>query len=238
MLSNNLVETHCHILPGIDDGSPDVETSLKMIERLRIQGITDIILTPHYYSDAISYKDFLEKRNKAYNILKSAVGDDVNLIPAAEIYITDYLLKNENLDEICFGENRYALIEHAFASDFSQRTYDRLLNLIYDYKITPILAHVERYEALMSSERLLDEYIEAGCVIQSNVSSFLFLPRGMRKKLIKYLEKGKIHIIGSDCHNLDTRPPEYQEALTFIKSKCGDDIIDYLKSNSQGLIDK
>lgn len=55
---NGLTETHCHILPGIDDGSKDVETSLKMIAKLSAQGAEKIVCTPHYYSDSISLADF------------------------------------------------------------------------------------------------------------------------------------------------------------------------------------
>ena len=92
MLINNLVETHCHILPKVDDGAHDTETSLKMINRLKRQGAKAIILTPHYYSDSISYDDFIRRRNGSYNHLKEALGDDdIRLIPAAEVYISDYL---------------------------------------------------------------------------------------------------------------------------------------------------
>ena len=67
MIINNLVEMHSHILPSIDDGARDVEMSLKMIERLKEQGATKILLTPHYYSDTISLDDFLRKREKSFN---------------------------------------------------------------------------------------------------------------------------------------------------------------------------
>ena len=66
---DNLIEMHCHILPGIDDGSPDVETSLKMIEALKEQGAKKIVLTPHYYSNEISYSDFIKFRDESLNKL-------------------------------------------------------------------------------------------------------------------------------------------------------------------------
>lgn len=237
MLINNLVETHCHILPKIDDGAEDTETSLKMINRLKRQGARGIILTPHYYSDSISYDDFIQRRNGSFNHLKKALGDDdIKLIPAAEVYISDYLFRNENLDGICIGNSRYALIEHPFSSGFSQEDYDRLLNLYYDYNIKPILAHVERYGALMDDERLLDEYIRAGCLVQANISSFASAPRGIRKKLIKYLSAGKIHLIGSDCHNLTSRTPDYAEGIEVIIKKCGAEAVDRLEQNANMLI--
>lgn len=233
----NLVETHCHILPGIDDGAPDVETSVKMVRRLKEQGAKAIILTPHYYSDSISYGNFIENRNAAFKQLTAALDDtDPKLIPAAEVYITEYLFNNENLKELCIGNSDYALIEHSFSCDFSQKTYERLLNLNYDFGIKPILAHIERYDALINDEYLLDEYINAGCLTQVNISSFSDAPRGIRKKLIKYLESGRIHFIGSDCHNLSSRAPEYENGVNVILKKCGAQALEILEQNANLLI--
>lgn len=233
----NLVETHCHILPGIDDGAPDVETSVKMVRRLKEQGAKAIILTPHYYSDSISYGNFIENRNAAFEKLSAALDDDdPRLIPAAEVYITEYLFNNESLKKLCIGNSGYALIEHSFSCDFSQKTYERLLNLNYDFGIKPILAHIERYNALMNDENLLDEYINAGCLTQVNISSFSDAPRGIRKKLIKYLESGRIHFIGSDCHNLSSRAPEYENGVNVILKKCGAQALEILEQNANLLI--
>lgn len=237
MLIHNLVETHCHILPGIDDGAPDIETSLKMIKKLQLQGAKAIILTPHYYSDSISLNDFLERRDNAYRELVNALPQDSpKLIPAAEVYISQYLFSNENLERIAIGNSGYALIEHPFSSTFSQGSYDRLLNLNYEFGIKPILAHIERYPALMENEDLLDEYIEMGCLVQVNISSFTAASRHIRKKLFKYLETGRIHLIGSDCHNLSSRPPEYEKGVNEIIKKCGKETIDILESNAAMLV--
>lgn len=237
MLIHNLVETHCHILPGIDDGASDIETSLKMIKKLQLQGAKAIILTPHYYSDSISLNDFLERRDSAYRELVNALPQDSpKLIPAAEVYISQYLFSNENLERIAIGNSGYALIEHPFSSTFSQGSYDRLLNLNYEFGIKPILAHIERYPALMENEGLLDEYIEMGCLVQVNISSFTGASRHIRKKLFKYLETGRIHLIGSDCHNLSSRPPEYEKGISEIIKKCGKEAIDVLEDNAALLI--
>jgi len=237
MVIRNLVETHCHILPGIDDGSPDVETSLKMIAKLKAQGAEAIILTPHYYSDSISFEDFIKRRDKAFYELCSALPEgSPRLIPAAEVYISKYLFNNDDLSRICIGNSNYALIEHNFSNNFSEHTYDRLMNLYCDYGIKPILAHIERYQALMENSQLLDDYIAMGCLIQVNINSFACAPRGIRKKLIKYLESGRIHLIGSDCHNLTTRPPEYSDGVKEIIKKCSHQAVEALERNANILI--
>lgn len=229
----NLVDVHSHILPGIDDGSPDVETSLKMIEALQSQGARAIVLTPHYYSDSISYEDFVARRDNALHLLeKSLPPGSPKLIPAAEVYITKYLLNNSNLDALKIGNTNYALIEHPFSCDFSQGTYDRLLSLNYDYGIKPILAHIERYPAFMDDGDLLDSYIEMGCIAQVNISSFVDSSRSLRKKLFKYLENGRIHLIGTDCHNLSSRKPDFETGVNAIIKKCGEEAVDVLERNA------
>ncbi len=237
MMINNLVETHCHILPGIDDGAPDIETSLKMIAQLQTQGAKAIILTPHYYSDSISLDDFLTRRDRAYHELIQALPQgSPKLIPAAEIYISPYLFNNDNLSRIAIGRSGYALIEHPFNSTFSQKTYERLLSLNCEYKIKPILAHIERYPALMEDERLIDEYIDMGCITQANINSFCDAPRHTRKKLFKYLETGRVHLIGTDSHNLTSRSPNFEKGVKEIIKKCGQEAIDVLERNANMLI--
>ncbi len=235
MMIENLVETHCHILPGIDDGAADVQTSLKMIESLKKQGAKTIILTPHYYSDSISLEDFLKRRSKAFDALKEALSDDdrPRLIPAAEVYISKYLFNNTNINDICIGDSGYILIEHPFSSDFSQESYDRLMNLYCDYGKRPVLAHIERYASLMDNPDLLDEYIAMGCLTQVNISSFVSSSRSIKKKLIKYMKAGRIHLIGSDCHNLTSRPPEYEKGVKEIIAKVGADKIAELENNAR-----
>lgn len=234
---SNLVEIHSHILPGIDDGSPDIETSLNMIEALKNQGCKAIVLTPHYYSDSISLDDFLDKRDRAFDTLLSAVDDDCpKLIPAAEVYISKYLFSNENLDRLTIANSGYILVEHPFNCNFSQKYYERLLNLNFDYGVKPILAHIERYEALLNDEDLLDEYIAAGCLSQVNIGSFYHAHRSVKKKLFKHLENGRVHLLGSDCHNLDSRPPEFSAGIKEIAKKSGVEAVEVLMRNANLLV--
>lgn len=236
MYINNLVETHCHILPSIDDGSQSIETSLAMIKKLQEQGAKKIILTPHYYSDTISLDDFLQRRDYAFNMLSEALPNDApQLIPAAEVFISQYLFNNSNINALCIGDSNYVLIEHPFSADFDEKDYDRLMNLYCDYGVKPILAHIERYRALMEDPDKIAEYIEMGCLIQVNINSFANAPRGIRKKLIKYLNNGLIHFIGSDCHNLDSRSPDYEEGVKVILKKCGQEALDTLIANANEL---
>lgn len=238
MVIENLVETHCHILPEIDDGAKNVETSIKMIRKLQLQGAKAIIATPHYYSDSISLTDFIAKRKASFEKLKSELPpDSPEIILGAEVYISRYLFGNEDLSSICIEGTKYALIEHPFSESFSNKAYNRLVTLTCDYGITPILAHIERYKSLMEDTDKLDELLDLGCLAQVNISSFADSPRSVRKKLFKYLDSGRIHLIGSDCHNMDSRPPEYADGAKEIIKKCGREAFSKLILNANSIID-
>lgn len=227
---------HSHIIPAIDDGAQNIETSLAMIKRLQEQGAKKIVLTPHYYSDTISLDDFVKRRDEAYKALLEALPEgSPELIPAAEVYISQYLFNNDNIDALCIGNSNYILIEHPFSSEFNSSDYDRLMNLYCDYGVKPILAHIERYRALMEDPDKIMDFIDMGCLIQVNIGSFANAPRGIRKKLIKYMNNGLIHFIGSDCHNLDSRAPDYEDGVNAIIKKCGVEAIEVLMSNANEL---
>lgn len=236
MKIDNLTETHCHIIPNIDDGSNSVEMSLKMIEQLENYGAKAIALTPHYYSDVISYSDFVKKRDDAFEILKENYNGNVKLVPAAEVYVTDYLLHNENLDGIKIAKSNYALLEHSFSDPFSSKTFERLENLYYDFSIVPILAHIERYNSLMSDFSKIEELVDMGCLTQVNISSFADYPRHLRKKLFKLVDRGLVHLVGSDCHNLTVRPPFYDDGIKVILKHFGQSAVDEFMKNAEKIV--
>lgn len=236
MMISNLVETHCHILPGIDDGAKDLETSIKMVEQLQKQGAQKIIATPHYYSDTLSLADFLKKREAAYNTLTAALPDGApEIILGAEVFVTRFLFMNEDLKPLSFGAENYMLTEHPFSCPFEDEHMDRVLSLCCDYNLTPILAHIERYPALMSNPDKLDRLLHMGCIAQANVEAFNELSLFQRKKLFKYLESGRIQLIGSDCHNLSSRAPDYSKGAERIIKKCGNSKINELMQNANNL---
>ncbi len=233
MKIDNLTETHCHIIPNIDDGANSVEMSLKMIETLENYGAKTIILTPHYYSDSISYTDFVKKRNDAFEVLKGNYKGDIRLITAAEVYVSDYLLHNDNLDGIKIANGNYALLEHSFSDSFSSKTFERLENLYYDFSVVPVLAHIERYNSLMSDFSKIEELIDMGCMTQVNISSFADFPRHARKKILKLVDKGLVSLIGSDCHNMSGRAPVYEDGIKVILKHFGQSAVDEFMKNAE-----
>ena len=194
-----MFDIHTHIIPNIDDGSKTLEDSIKMIEESIEQGITDIILTPHfdiygqkcdintdYQLEFDNFKKEVEKRN-----LK------VNLYLGNEIYYSKGIynfLKTKKIFPLA-GTNK-VLIELDYEKNFVN-----VEELVYELKVENyevVIAHAERYD--YSSYKLIKQWKELGAHIQVNASSF-YGDRKQKKLAIKLLKKNLIDYIASDVHS-------------------------------------
>lgn len=229
----DLYDMHTHILPGIDDGAKDVETSLALIKKLKEQGVGHIALTPHYYSNRESLEDFYSKRQKAYDLLCAQKIQGVELVLASEAYITDYIFNNPSIDGLCYQGTRYLLTEFAYDSDFSGAAGDMLYKLANNYNVTPVLAHIERYKFLMKHPEILAELTAAGCRMQINLSSLETFSDS--RKLLKLLKKGLVHIVGTDTHSF-RRGSDYLTGFSIIDKKLGPDSCRLITNNCKNLI--
>jgi len=219
-----LYDMHTHILPGVDDGAKNIDESLTLISRLKRAGITDVCLTPHYYTHKESLKDFLSRRNSVFRELSSYVNDDVKLHLGAEVYVTKYLFSNEeDLKQVCYNGTSYMLTEFPYSSSFQGESMVHINKLMNNYGITPVLAHVERYPYLLKHLDVLEELIDMGVIIQSNACSFTEFP--LKLRLIRLIKNGYIHILGSDAHSLSRNTPDAYNLLNdIISKKCGADL--------------
>ncbi len=211
-------DMHTHILPGIDDGSETVQNSVLMLECLKKQGVTNVCFTPHMYSQEISADDFLRLRQSAFDKLKPHLPDGMEFCLGAEVFVTDYLFVNDNLNRLCYGGKRYMLTEFPYKSQFQGRSNRQLCKLINDYSITPVIPHIERYPALMKSYELRQELREMGVLFQTNTISFEKIPA--RLKLGKLIKNGEIDLFGTDAHSFAHNTPEsYMKTIELLKNK-------------------
>ncbi len=228
-------DMHTHILHSVDDGARTVEDSLILINRLRRAGVTDICLTPHYYTHKESLSDFVKRRDKAFVELNAHVSDDVKLHLGAEVYVTKYLFSNDDLKSVCYKGTNYMLTEFPYSSTFSGESLVYINKLMNNYGIIPVLAHVERYPYLLKHYSVLEELIDMGVVIQSNACSFADFP--LKIKLIKMLINGYIHLIGSDTHSLNRNSPDAYNVLNeLISKKMPADVTDCINENSFNIL--
>lgn len=223
-----MLDFHSHILPGIDDGSKDLETTEKMLALLKKQGVTRLGATSHFYYDEVSYKEFLVRRNKAANLVFENINPLLRpkIVLGAEVSFFNGIELFEGIESLCFEGTDYMLLELPFRK-WDQRIYSALSSLKRCRDITPVIAHVERYAAFNPLLESVEKLIESGCLIQCNTS--FFTKPIVRLKALRMMKKGYVQFIGTDCHNLDRRKPNYDEATRIIERKLGDSAIENLE---------
>lgn len=231
-----MIDIHSHVLPGIDDGSRDVQMSMKMLQKAAEQGVGLMFFTPHFYADETDPKKYIERREGAVTRLREAMASSGIRTPkfllGAEVHYYRGIGRSADIDPLCMGNSRYLLLEPPFRSWTSTFLEDvRLLRDEQDKKV--IIAHIERY--LDQDKHLVKELLsEPGIYIQANAESFL--ERKTRKKALKMLENGQIHFLGSDCHNLDERSPNLKEGRDVIEEKLGASYLEAIDSHSARLV--
>lgn len=209
-----MIDLHTHILPNIDDGACDMDTALQMTEALYTQNIMKAVCTPHFDPSCTSEEDFVEQRAFALSKMR---GSRIQLIPASETILHEYLFHFADLSKLCIENTRYLLLELPCQKRLDSKIFENLNRLIDYYNIIPMIAHIERYPAIKRKQ--IKTLIKMGCIIQLNTGTILNTKT--RKKAFRYIKKGYIDVIGSDCHDMQKRPPYMTKALELIEDKLG-----------------
>lgn len=217
-----MIDWHSHILPGIDDGSRDVSESLAMLRILRDQGVDTVISTSHFYADDQSVDTFLEKRNKAFEMLRMQLPKDFpKIVMGAEVLYYEGISRLSDLKKLCIEGTKLLLLEMP-ASRWTEYTVRELVELSTLKRITVVLAHVERYMRFQSADTMRRLY-SCGILMQVNASFLSEL--SSRNKAIRLLRNGEIHFIGSDCHNLTSRPPKIGRSFEYVEKRLGHEFL-------------
>ena len=230
-----LYDMHSHILPAFDDGAKTVEDSLALIACLKKQGISNICLTPHFYTNEISIEDFIFSRQDAFERFRPYIPDDVNIVLGTEVYVTQYLFNAGDLSGITYGKSKYILTEYAYNSTFNDRTMKYKKKIMRNNGLIPVMPHVERYDYLIDNPKVIRELQDMGVIIQTNISNYTAkAPFFKKRKLLKYIANGWIDILGSDAHSFRHNTPEvYSEAMKTIADKCGRDTLERMMKTSE-----
>jgi protein-tyrosine phosphatase len=195
-------DMHSHLIPGIDDGSPDLETSLELVKGFANLGYRKIITTPHILWDV--YPNTRDIILDKYTGLKNAVieaGIDIQIEVAAEYYIDEHfygLLKNKT-PLLTLGGNM-VLVEFSMLS----APFD-LQDMLFEMQLQnyqPVIAHPERYSYLNRKREVFDELRNSGCLFQLNLLSLQGYYGNAVKELAEYLlKKDYYDFAGSDLHH-------------------------------------
>ena len=219
----NLFDIHCHILPGVDDGSRNSEMSMDMLRIAYEEGTRKIVLTPHYMIGRNHYQP--SDLDLKFEELKKEAAKDY---PDLELFLGNEILWEEGVvDLLKSGEihtmnrTKYVLVEFNVQTPFRQ--IRNAVDSLSQARYWPIIAHVERYECLVKRMDRLDELVRMKAFLQMNISSveggFLNESKRWCRKMLK---EGYITFLGTDAHNVDSRAPYVQEFIPWLRKHCED----------------
>lgn len=230
-----VIDFHTHILPGIDDGSKTVEQSIAMLKLEAKQGISKVVATPHFYAQQDNPEQFLKKRAEAEKRLRAEMARH-NGLPeleiGAEVYYYNGISDSDALSELTIGQKRYILIEMPMAP-WPERIFKELENIWIKQNLVPIVAHIDRYIAPFRTYGIPKRLEALPVLVQANAE--FFLEKATRWMAFWMLKQGRIHLLGSDCHGLESRKPNLGEAVDVIRRQFGSGIIDYFAENENSV---
>ena len=195
-----ITDIHSHFIPGIDDGSPDMETTIALIKKMQVLGFRKVITTPHVMSDF--YKNSSEIILKGLTDIRSelkAQNIDMEIEAAAEYYIDyDFDQKIGQEKFLTFGDN-YILVELSFM-EAPENLFDIIFKLqLEGYKV--VLAHPERYAFFTMDD--YEELVNRGVLLQINWLSIIgYYSPQIEQKTKDLIAVDMVSFIGSDCHNM------------------------------------
>ena len=226
------IDMHLHLLPAIDDGAKDEKIVLELVERLKKQGIDEICLTPHFFSNHDQLFEFVAQRKASLEKVKHIFNQEkIKVRLGSEVLLSRNIFSNESLEELCFENTRYMLVEIP-TSIKKQKTLEQHINKLFaNYSITPIIAHVERYRWLFNYKGLV-WLNDIGCRVQFDNAALL--KRRDRKKILQFIDLGLIHLCGSDAHDLEKRTANFD----LLDEYLTDEQKEYLFDNAQELFYK
>lgn len=195
-------DIHSHILPGIDDGSPDIETSLQLIQGLYDLGIRKSVATPHIIGDL--YRNTPETINNALEKIKVACKNaqiEIELSAAAEYMLDDYFLELlRNKSPLLTLQKNILLTEISYST--APDNLEMIFSNITEAGYKPVLAHPERYFYYHHNYDQYFKFIEMGFVLQVNLLSLTGYYGNAVKKAARFiLENNLANLVGTDLHH-------------------------------------
>lgn len=216
----NYIDIHSHVLPCMDDGAGDMETALEMLRIAQAEGISDIIVTPHYTSGR--FRADSRRLQEQLDMLREKVleeGLSVNLYSGTEVYYRGGLEEKFESGEFCtMNGTEYVLVEFSPTEDYlGIRT---AVDDLFCMGMHPILAHVERYQCLCKSPQYLRELKNMGCEFQVNAGSVTgesgFV---IKRRVHRLLKEELIDYIGTDAHDVGMRKPAIKKSARILYKK-------------------
>jgi protein-tyrosine phosphatase len=221
-----MVDIHCHILPGLDDGADTLETSVQMAEMAIADGVTHVVATPHANSTYTFDPELIRQR---CDQLQAAVGDRLTLATGCDFHLNFENLQDleQNQQKYTVNQKNYLLVEFA---DFSiPPSMDDTMHHLQLIGLSPIITHPERNALLRTKPERLYRWLHQGAYVQITAQSILGrFGIAAQHRAEEWLDEDRVHFVASDAHNLKSRPLQLGEAYTAVAKRRGEDVANAL----------
>lgn len=228
-----MIDFHSHILPGIDDGSRSVDESIALLRLSAQQGVREVLLTPHFYPQHIQPERFLHRRERSMQLLLDRLQYETGLPKVrcgAEVYFYPQMSHSEALRSLVIEGTSHILVEMPMG-EWTDSMYRELESIYHNQGLTPIVAHVDRYLGPFRDYGIPDRLAQLPVLVQANAEAFC-----SGSKCMNLLHRHRIHLIGSDCHNLTDRRPDMGPAMKRISQKLGKKAIAWIVHNERKVL--
>lgn len=234
-----MIDLHCHIVPGVDDGSASMEQSIQMAREAEKAGFSIICCTPHYLDNR-----YVVPRNEISNLISNLqneivkAGINIQLAIGNELYITEFvddLISNNLISTL--NDSKYLLME--LPMNYPVTILEDIIFKIQNFNLVPILAHPERYSYVQKDPNFVIDLINRGVLFQGNYASLIGKYGADAQKTLKImLENNMIHFLGSDTHRDNSIFTEFDSIFNELNKTVDKSITNKLINiNPQKVID-
>lgn len=221
---NHFVDIHCHILPGVDDGSQTPKETKTMLTQAWDEGIHVVVATPHYHKKrGKNDMELIKKQLIVARRLAKEVNPKMQICLGMEIYYGEdvpQLLKEQQV--VSIRKSRYVLIEFS-----PEDTFQYILNAVRKLQMSGysvVIAHIERYNCLRTDISNVEYLREMGAYLQVNAGSITGkYGRSVKKFLREILKEQLVQVVGTDAHDSEKRPPKMKEAYHEVAKHVGEE---------------
>ena len=217
-----MIDIHCHILPGMDDGPGSFDEAVAMCRKAAADGIRTIVATPHFKPG--SYEFAAARIMEAIDILTAELkkrGVDIRILPGAEVTVSPEMIAHLNVgNHLTINGGRYFLTE--FSPLSVPADWDKFLLSFLDAGMVPIIVHPERNAWFINHPAALATAVRSGIMVQITAASITGdFGAEARDFSVHLLRNNLVHAIASDGHSADFRPSQLTEAVTLAADVVG-----------------
>lgn len=228
-----MIDIHCHILPGVDDGAKNLADSIEMAKKAVEQGIKTIVATPHHLNNQYENpKQLILPKVEQLNQALQEEKIDLKILPGQEVRIHGDLLEGFTRGEIQqVNGTKYILVE--FSSSQVPHYTERLFYDLQMNGLIPIIVHPERNQQIIEQPDILYELVKKGALSQVTATSVAGdLGKKLKQFSLQLIEANLTHFIASDAHNVRSRTFKMREAFDLVEEKFGAEMTYILQENA------